>query len=185
MEIYIAEASDKEAVESVFQLIELQCYPVENLTDIERDTTRNLGLLTSCVEKAGVRNIKLGNVVCATKSAFVVVCSMASLSSLGNWNIQSLELWVEDANPWMHLSKTSGRGSIKSFTVGKPQFVRYWVREEVEAVKTSYGELHFYGYDAVACSTNEEVNTLCIALGLAKRWRVGLLGLPEEMSWAR
>ena len=29
MEIYIAEASDKEAVESVFQLIDLQCYPVD------------------------------------------------------------------------------------------------------------------------------------------------------------
>ena len=34
----------------------------------------------------------------------------------------------------------------------------------------------------VACSTNEEVNTLCIALGLAQRWNVGWLGLPDQMS---
>ena len=174
-EIYIADANDREAVESVFQLIELQCYPVEKLSDNECDTTRNLGLLTSCVEKAGVRNIKLGNVFCKTKSAFEAVCSMISVSRLENWNIESLKLEVENANPWAYLSKTSGRGSIKSFSVGEPQSVRYWVREEVEAVKTSIDELRFYpffsfyGYNAVACSTNEEVNTLCIALGLAKR----------------
>ena len=36
-EIYISEANDKEAVESVIQLIDLQWYPVEKLTDNEAD----------------------------------------------------------------------------------------------------------------------------------------------------
>ena len=60
--------------------------------------------------------------------------------------------------------------------------MRYWDRWEVEAVMANIDELHLYGFNAVACSTNEEVNTLCIALGLAQRWRVSWLGLPHEMS---
>ena len=90
---------------------------------------------------------------------------------------------MENVNPWKHLSKTSGCGNIKSFTVmGGVQSVRYWVREEVEAVKTSIEELRFER--EVDCWTkDEEVRTLCTVLALAQQWRISSrLFLPREMS---
>ena len=136
----------------------------------------NISVLAGTLENRSVRSIKFGEVVCETESDFLAVCSLVSLPSLDRWNIESLQLEMWNANPWKHLSKTSWRGSIMSFTVGGDQYVvRYWVSEEVEAVKTGIEELCFEQHEVV-CLTNERVKILCIVLALAQQWSGGSEG---------
>ena len=188
--------SDFQAVCSLVSLsslenVNIKTLKLNNSLSIKRiqcDARSHRPLLASSRENRGLRSIKLGELVCETESDFQAVCSLVSLPSLNRWNIESLKLdVVKDANPWKHLSKTSGCGSVKSFTVmGGVQDVSAWVREEVEAVKTSIGELCFE--QEVVCSTNEEVKTLCIVLGLAQQWRVNRLSVLEDRmsveSWS-
>ena len=84
-------------------------------------------------------------------------------------------------NPWRHLAKAAGQGSIKRLTVGISfQYVKNWVKEEVESVKISIAFLHFIS--DVYCETDEEVKTLCRVLGFAKEWKVIELRLPDKMG---
>ena len=188
-EVVCMTESDFQAVCSLVSLSSLENVNIQTLKlndslsikRIQGDAASHRPLLASSRENRGLRSIKLGEVVCKAESDFKAVCSLVSLPSLDRWNIESLKLEMRYANPWKHLSKTAGCGSINRFTAGGNQDVSYWVREEVEAVKTSIEELRLEN-DRVVCSTNEELKTLYIVLGLAQQWRINILSLPREMS---
>ena len=84
-------------------------------------------------------------------------------------------------NPWRYLAKAAGQGRIKNLTMGKTfQYMKNWVKEEVEAVKIGIAFLRFD--IGVHCETDEEVKTLCTALDFAKEWRVERLLLISDIG---
>ena len=142
------------------------------------------GLLSSlldCLHSHGVEEINMEKVVCEGESSLDGLSSLLSIPTLQSWTIDKLQMGGQE--PWKHLAKAAGQGSIKSLIVGtssRYQRVKNWMKEEVEAVKISIAFLHFDL--GVYCETDEEVKTLCRVLGVAKEWRVYGLLLPDRMG---
>ena len=61
---------------------------------------------------------------------------------------------------------------------GDIQYVENWTKEGLEAVSVRLDTLHL-NCDVV-CRTDEEVNTLCTALSLARQWKIKVLFLPQS-----
>ena len=141
---------------------------------------KSFSSLIDCLSCHGVEEIKIEKVNCMEESSLDRLSSLLSILTLQSWTIDELKI-EKIENPWRHLAKASGQGSIKSLTVGRAsKSVKNWVKEEVESFKISIAFLHFdYG---VRCETDEEVKTLCTVLDLAKKWRVDQLLLSYKMG---
>ena len=147
------------------------------LWDAEGDSKTSFSPLHDCLVAQGVENVEIEKALCTTASSPESLVSLISTSS--TWKIDRLTMFSVIKNPWQHLSKAGGQGTINHLELSGDQYVKNWVKEEVEAVKINIGLLDF---GSPVCGSKDDMKILSTALSLAQQWEIHKLYLPEDMG---